>query len=66
MLDWMGVNLNPGMWDTEIAWINQMTRENGLKLKLMKMVVATTIYAIWNVRNKIIFPGEKQGDSSKY
>ncbi|CAK8566886.1 unnamed protein product [Lathyrus sativus] len=46
---------NPGGWKTELAWIIQQTRGKGSRIKLLKMVIAETVYHIWTVRNKIIF-----------
>ena len=55
ILNWIGFNHTPAMWDEELKWIVQNTKGKGCKRSLLKMAVAETTYMIWCVRNRIIF-----------
>lgn len=55
ILNWIGFNHTPAMWDEELKWIVQNTKGKGCKRSLLKMAVAETTYMIWCVRNWIIF-----------
>ncbi|XP_019415076.1 PREDICTED: uncharacterized protein LOC109326744 [Lupinus angustifolius] len=57
VLSWMKVNHQPGRWKNGLTWLEKHTRGKSMRSKLLKCVVAETIYDIWSFRNLCIFLG---------
>ncbi|CAK8536300.1 unnamed protein product [Lathyrus sativus] len=56
VLHWFNIDHEPQPWETELTWINNMTKGKGWRVAVLKMVVAETIhYTIWRYRNSITF-----------
>ncbi|XP_058746826.1 uncharacterized protein LOC131619781 [Vicia villosa] len=55
MLNWIGMDRIPHGWRNEKAWICMETMRKGWRRLLLKVVLAETVYAIWTLRNDIIF-----------
>ncbi|XP_058785008.1 uncharacterized protein LOC131659909 [Vicia villosa] len=62
ILQWIGVNRIPTGWQNEKQWLCEETSRKGWKRMLLKVVAAETVYAIWELRNAIIFKGHKVDD----
>lgn len=54
MMNQVGINHCPWVWNIELCWVSQITRGKGRKMKLLKMVLAETVYQFWIIQNRII------------
>lgn len=59
VLKWLKTDHMPSIWDEEIEWIIARTKGNRVRSKILKTVVAETVYYIWNAGNKKIH-GDRQ------
>ncbi|XP_019260266.1 PREDICTED: uncharacterized protein LOC109238290 [Nicotiana attenuata] len=57
MLQWQGIQRQPMMWANELEWAGKYYRGRSTIAELYKLVLAGTLYYIWQERNCRIFKG---------
>ncbi|XP_019252821.1 PREDICTED: uncharacterized protein LOC109231629 [Nicotiana attenuata] len=55
MLQWQGIQRQPMMWANELEWAGKYYRGRSTTAELHKLVLAGTLYYIWQERNGRIF-----------
>nr|XP_016495350.1 PREDICTED: uncharacterized protein LOC107814450 [Nicotiana tabacum] len=55
MLQWKGIQRQPMMWANELEWAGKYYRGRSTTAELYKLVLAGTLYYIWQERNDKIF-----------
>ncbi|XP_058723307.1 uncharacterized protein LOC131595077 [Vicia villosa] len=60
VLTWLGYQIQRRDWSREWQWIMEETAKKGWKRCLLKMVVAETIYHVWQYRNERVFGNTNQ------
>lgn len=51
----MKISRQPVGWDQEKQWLCQATKGKGWKAHILKIAAAETLYAIWTMRNEVVF-----------
>ncbi|XP_058775510.1 uncharacterized protein LOC131649770 [Vicia villosa] len=55
ILKWINVDHVPLEWNQEICWLIQIAKGKGMKVNLLKMAAAETLYCCWKFRNDTCF-----------
>ncbi|XP_058765292.1 uncharacterized protein LOC131638764 [Vicia villosa] len=66
MLTWIGIFRKLQDWKIEKAWLCVETSKKGWNRLILKAVIAEKIYAIWTLRNDIIFKNQSMDDDLQH
>ncbi|XP_058727052.1 uncharacterized protein LOC131598474 [Vicia villosa] len=66
ILNWIGFNRVPYGWNSEKEWAVVETSKKGWKRPILKAAIAETIYAIWTLRNAIIFKDQSMEEDIQH
>ncbi|XP_058733338.1 uncharacterized protein LOC131604943 [Vicia villosa] len=55
ILTWIGYNRGPENWMIERVWIITETKKKGWRRDILKTAAAETVYAVWRLRNDVVF-----------
>ncbi|XP_019246313.1 PREDICTED: uncharacterized protein LOC109225961 [Nicotiana attenuata] len=64
MLQWQGIHRQPMVWATELHWAEKHYKGRSTKAELYKLVLAGSIYYIWQERNNRIFKGVQRAETN--
>ncbi|XP_058781815.1 uncharacterized protein LOC131656046 [Vicia villosa] len=63
ILTWVGYNRIPSTWTNESTWLITKTRKKGWRRDILKVAIAETVYAVWRMRNELIFNQHTMDDT---
>ena len=55
--EWLGIRRDMSTLRSALKWMKKEARGTGWRKKAMKMALATTVYVIWEARNKLVYEG---------
>ncbi|XP_020253958.1 uncharacterized protein LOC109831024 [Asparagus officinalis] len=60
-MEWMNFRWKTCNWERVIQWYSEKLKGKGFMLKLKRLALSVTVYAIWKERNQRIFQHEAKG-----
>ncbi|XP_019264347.1 PREDICTED: uncharacterized protein LOC109241979 [Nicotiana attenuata] len=61
LLEWQGIGRPVQGWDEELKWAEKWAKRRNATAELYKMVLAATIYYVWQEKNGRIFKNKTRG-----
>lgn len=59
VLQWIGVQHDPGSWTNEIGWVLRQSKGKHWRKRLLKLAFIETIYEVWKHRNNTCFGNDR-------
>ncbi|KAL6506024.1 hypothetical protein OROHE_022743 [Orobanche hederae] len=59
LLCWLGIPRQTGCWDQEVRVLSRATKGKSAMARVLKVMIAETVYAVWRERNRHIFQGDQ-------